>query len=172
MMLKPQDIVILLKLISIGPRNWSYNMLSYELAMSASEVHGGIKRVSKSHLFNKDQKVPIKQALLEYLEHGIRYSFPPDLGGMTRGMPTGIAAPPLNSMFNENEEQPVWPTADGSHRGYEFSPLFKSVPEAAKSDSALYELLALVDAIRGGRSRERKAAIREVERRLFESIHG
>jgi len=38
-------------------------------------------------------------------------------------------------------------------------PLYKSVPAAAKKDKRLYQYLVLVDAIRGGRARERSMAI-------------
>lgn len=38
--------------------------------------------------------------------------------------------------------------------------------EAARRDPALYELLALVDALRGGRARERKLAQDELARRF------
>ena len=51
-------------------------------------------------------------------------------------------------------------------RGYAFSPLYPSVPAAALQDSRLYELLALVDAIRDGRARERNLAAKELEARL------
>ena len=165
-MLKPQDIVILLKLVSLGSERWSYNQLAYELVMSPAEVHAGIKRAIQSGLFDSNQRHPIKQALFEFLKHGIKYSFPPDRGGPTRGMPTGSAAAPLSSEFIDVGENPVWPNPEGELRGYEFSPLYKSVPEAAKKDSGLYELLALVDAVRGGRARERNMAIDELERRL------
>ena len=51
-------------------------------------------------------------------------------------------------------------------RGLAFAPLYPSVPAAALQDSRLYELLALVDAIRDGRARERKFAAKELESRL------
>ncbi len=50
--------------------------------------------------------------------------------------------------------------------GCEFSPLYKSVPQAARRDAKLYELLALVDAIRAGGGQEREAAVRELQARL------
>ena len=43
-------------------------------------------------------------------------------------------------------------------RGVTFEPLHKSAPAAARKDPALYELLALIDAVRDGRVRERKLA--------------
>ena len=41
-----------------------------------------------------------------------------------------------------------------------------AAPLAAEKDKALYELLALVDAVRAGRAREQALAIRELEARL------
>lgn len=82
-------------------------------------------------------------------------------------MPTSYAAPPLNKeIVQSSEYPPVWPYAKGTVRGYEFSPLHKSVPLAAEKDGELYELLALVDAIRGGRAREASIAIKQLKDRL------
>jgi hypothetical protein len=167
MALKPQDIVILLKLVILGNRPWSYNALAYELAMSPSEVHSGVKRAVAARLFDSQRNVPIIRALKEFLVHGVKYAYPPDRGPLTRGMPTSYAAPPLNTLIVQpNEPPPVWPDPEGTARGYEFSPLYKSVPKAAARDSALYELLALVDAIRDGRARERELAVKELTARL------
>jgi hypothetical protein len=66
----------------------------------------------------------------------------------------------------------VWPSPDGPVRGAAFEPLYPSVPEAAKRDSCLYELLALIDAIRDGRVRERKLAEKELVTRLRSKDHG
>ena len=60
----------------------------------------------------------------------------------------------------------MWPYAEGKVRGYAFAPLYRTVPEAALRDPALYELLALVDAIRDGRARERSLARQALEKRL------
>jgi len=167
MTLKPQDIVILLKLVVIGDRPWSFSSLALELGMSSSEVHGGIKRATTSRLYDPSRKVPIMRSLLEFLVHGVKYVFPPEAGSPTRGMPTSYAAPPLNTLIVQtNELPPVWPSSDGNARGYEFSPLFHSVPTAAANDGALYELLALVDAIRDGRARERELAVKELTMRF------
>ncbi len=167
MILKPQDIVVLLKLVAIGDSRWSYNSLANELAMSPAEVHAGIKRCIAAKLFDRQRKVPIKSALQEFLAHGIKYAFPPDRGTMTRGIPTGFAAPPLNLRIAQpSDDPPVWPYPEGNVKGYSFSPLYKSVPKAVATDHALYELLALVDAIRDGRARERELAVKELADRL------
>jgi len=167
MILKPQDVLIVLKLVALGKKGWSYKTLAGELFMSSSEVHSGIKRASAANLLDHYQKVPIKKAIEEFIIHGVKYAFPPDRGDPTRGMPTGYAAPPLVNHFQIGKEPPpVWPDPEGNVKGYEFSPLYKSVPKAATVDLKLYELLALVDAIRDGRAREKNLAVSEMIKRL------
>ncbi len=56
----------------------------------------------------------------------------------------------------------MWPHPKGSVRGMSFSPLYSLPPRAAQKDAKFYELLVLVDAIRGGRARE--LAIRELKK--------
>ncbi len=167
--LKPQDILILLKLVAIGQRDWSYNRLAVELGMSPSEVHAAIKRAMVAGLaVNKENKIIVNiRNIEEFIIHGLRYVFVPRRGEMQRGIPTAHAAPPLQNLFvPDGEPPPVWPDPKGEVRGMTFSPLYKSVPEAVRHDRALYELLVLVDGIRGGRARERKIAARELKQRL------
>lgn len=135
--------------------------------MSPSEVHAGIKRAAGARLFDSQRNVPIMRSLQEFLVHGVQYAFPPDRGHLTRGIPTSYAAPPLNSLLAKSEEPPpVWPDPEGTARGYGYSPLYRSVPKAVSGDNALYELLALVDAIRDGRAREREMAVELLTERL------
>ena len=84
---------------------------------------------------------------------------------MVRGIATAHSAPPLNNEIM-SEEQFVWPYAKGTVRGHSIIPLYPSVPEAALKDAKLYELLALVDALRVGRAREKELAIIEIKTRL------
>lgn len=172
MTLKPQDIVVLLKLISVRSNEWSFASLAAELFMSPSEVHAGIKRATTARLFDESRKMPVRKNLEEFLVHGVKYAFPPQHGALTRGIPTGYAAYPLNEVLavGANDVPPVWPHPEGEVRGYEFSPLYKSVPSAALKDKGLYALLALLDAIRDGRARERELAIRELNKRLGDQL--
>lgn len=170
MILKPQDVVVLLKLVAIGSEPWTFQRLAVELSVSQSEVHAGVRRAVAARLMSDASTAsgrPVREALLEFLVHGVKYAFPPERGGLTRGVPTGYAAPPLNKLIvGSSDPPPVWPYAEGSVRGLAFTPLYPSVPAAALKDPLLYELLALVDAIRDGRARERNLAAKELESRL------
>jgi hypothetical protein len=169
MNLKPQDILVLLKLVVLGKKHWTFNELSVELGMSPSEVHAAAKRALAASLAIKDDdKIrPNIRNLQEFLIHGIQYVFMPERGELNRGIPTAYAAEPMASyIVADNEPPPVWPDPEGDVRGMSFTPLYKSAPKAAKKDPKLYELLVLVDGIRGGRARERDFAIKELKKRM------
>jgi len=170
--LKPQDICVLLKIVALEGTPWSYSQLAYELGMSASEVHAGVKRATEASLIRLEQDwgAPDPSALQELIVYGLKYVFAPVRGGLTRGIPTSFGAPPLDRLLAPAEEPPVWPDEEGEVRGYAFSPLYKSVPFAARRDARLYELLALVDALRGGGAHERDVAIRELGVRLHPQL--
>ena len=173
MNLKPQDVLVALKLIAIGEDEWSYNRLAIELDMSPSEVHAGVKRLIKAQLVldHDGRAIPNRSNLEEFLIRAIQFVFVPEIGGLTRGMPTRYAAPPLEKHFRRDSEPvPVWPDSDGTERGMSFEPLYRSVPAAASRDQKLYELLVLVDAIRGGRARERAMGVTELKKRLKTSV--
>ncbi len=89
MLLKPQDILVMLKLLSIGGQNWTYARLGVQLDMSPSQLHAAVKRALAAQLAVKKggSIVPNRRSLEEFLVHGVKYVFVPELGGLTRGMP-------------------------------------------------------------------------------------
>lgn len=104
-------------------------------------------------------------ALLEFLEHGLKYVYPQQPGPLVRGMATAHSAEPLVNDIQANE-QVVWPYAEGNIRGQAIEPLHPNVPAACMEDKNLYELLALIDALRIGRKREKQIAMEELKKRL------
>lgn len=166
MVTKPQDVVVALKLSLNGARG-SYADLSQELGMSASEVHAAVRRLGEANLVDPETKEIRREALRNFLVHGVPYAFPVRPKEVTRGMPTAWAAPVLSGKISATEQiPPVWPDPDGQAQGAAVHPLYGSVPGAARRDPALYDLLALVDALRIGRARERNLAEKEITLRL------
>jgi hypothetical protein len=181
--LHPQDVVVLLKLVANrdGSKRWTYADLSKDLFMSGSQVFRSVARAETARLLaaptippppdsGEPARVwlwPNNSNLKEFLIHGVKYAFPVVRGGPTRGVPTAEATSPLDRHFRQDFQlPPVWPHPAGPFRGIAFSPLYKNVPQAALHDPKLYELLALVDAIREGRAREREIAIKELSARI------
>ena len=163
--IKPQDIVLLLKIISDNNSDWNQKPVALELGLSQSEVSESVARSKFSGLLEPNGKKVMKMALMEFLQFGLRYVFPQRPGPILRGIPTSHSASPLKEHF-QSEEQYVWPFAKGTVRGQSIIPLYPSVPEAALNDPKLYELLALVDALRVGRAREKSFAIDELQKRF------
>jgi hypothetical protein len=157
-----QDVALLLKLaIQDAPQVPSKD-LAESLFISPSEVSKSLKRSAESgllHIANGEKRVN-RSALMEFLSHGFKYVFPPARGSLARGVPTGASAEPLKSRFLADVDPPeVWPYFEGKARGIAFAPLYKGAPKAALRDPKFYRVLALCDAVRGGRTRERNLAI-------------
>jgi len=169
MIARSLDVVVLLKLLIVAPGK-TYAQLSQELGISASEIHAAVRRSMEAGLVGSDTRAPLRKPLEDYLLHGVRYAFPAMLGSISRGMPTAYAAPPLSAQITSDDLPPVWPDPEGTVRGLALEPLYRTVPRAAKSDPKLYELLALVDALRVGRARERKLAEKELKQRLSHAL--
>jgi len=199
--MKSQDILLLLKLISLhGNHNeagkksqvidfsekwkgWKVNehtpdyieiessnsMLSVrglanQTGISKSQVSLSLNRCIDVGLAKLDRKTlspkANTQALLEFIAYGIRYVFPVKAGVVTRGIPTSFAAPVFKEqLISLAELPPVWSHVNGNVKGVAIEPLHKNIGQAVNNDIVLYALLALTDAIRLGKPRERNLAI-------------
>lgn len=167
--LKPQDLVLALKLVALGPAEWTQANVARALHMSAGEVNHGLKRLAACHLYVAAERRVVRASLREFLVSGLRYVFPAQLGLMGRGMPTAFSAAPLAQKLRlGGEDRVVWLAsgAAASERGRVIVPLYPSAPLAAAEDPVLHELLALADALRVGRARERSLARTELGKRL------
>lgn len=165
MQIKPQDILILLKIVSINSDAWNQKPIAEDLGLSQSEVSESVARSKYAGLLDPKGKKVMKLALMEFLQYGIRYAFPQKPGPVVRGIPTSHSASPLKEEIQSTENY-VWPYAKGTVRGHSIIPLYLSVPEAVLKDEVLYELLVLVDALRVGRAREKEIAVVELKKRL------
>ena len=169
--LLPQDVLVLVKLVSYRRVRPPIAQVAADLALSPSQVHS-LKRLERSRLIDVETGRPLLKAVEEFLIHGVKYAFPVQHGQATRGIPTAHAAPPLKERISQVDLPPVWPDAEGDVRGVTLEPLHKAVPKAARRDPALYELLALIDALRDGRAREGQLAERELSARLRKFLRG
>ena len=157
-MLKGQDIVVLAAIMDGRRQDESYAELAERTCLSVSEAHAAIKRLREASLVGEGRRI-VKHNVLEFLVHGLRYAFPfRQSGGMAKGMPTSYAAPVAEGMFAVAGICPVWRSQSGDTYGQAFDPLYTTVPNAAAKDRKLYDHLAVIDMLRGGRLRERRFA--------------
>ena len=96
--------------------------------------------------------------LSEFVIYGARIAFVPERTPVTTGVPTSHSAPAFAGVFAPGSQDYVWPHPNGKVRGLGIEPLHPCAPFAAMQDAQLYEMLALLDALRVGRARERGMA--------------
>ncbi|MBO0592919.1 hypothetical protein I2486_16060 [Cellulophaga sp. E16_2] len=163
--MKPQDIVVLAKIIAMGNDGYIQMLLAQTLFMSQSEISSSLKRSAYAGLLiNKGNEVE-RKLFFEFIKYGLSYVFPVHPGPLVRGTATAHSAPPLELEFVSDEKY-VWPYAKGYSRGQSITPLYPTVPQAAILDENLHELLSLFDAVRAGRAREKNRALEILEQRL------
>jgi hypothetical protein len=194
--LKPQDVIVALKLGLVRGSQQTLSQLGHALGLSASEVHASINRGSAAALVDLQERRVRARNFLEFLEHGIRFVFVAERGPIVRGVPTAHSAPPLarpigmleqlyrpssgpdsqapsgllSKPYEAHGDPPVvWPHPEGTVRGESIEPLYPSAVDAALRDPQLHQGLALVDVLRIGRSREKELAIAHLKQLLSPS---
>jgi hypothetical protein len=164
--IRPQDVVVLLKIIALRDQEWRFIDIATSLDLSPSEISESLNRSAFARLIDESKKKVFKNSLLEFLVHGIKYVFPVQPNGALKGLPTAHSAPPLSGLTVPSSERYVWPDVEGKASGQAIEPLYAGVVKASKQDPKLYELLSLVDAIRVGKAREQTMAENELRKRI------
>jgi hypothetical protein len=144
-------------------------VLSPEVAALALQEPAAIYRVARRKRQRGEDAPPDNpvrphaRQLAEFALHGAKYAFSADKTPSTIGVPTSHSAPAFAGVFAPGSEDYVWPHPNGTMRGIGIEPLHPSVPFAAMQDAKLYEMLALFDALRVGRARERGMALERLQ---------
>lgn len=166
--MRPQDVVVLLKILSTSQLDWQYRDLAAELSISVSEVSESLTRSHVAGLVDVSRRKVHRQSLMEFIQHGLRYVFPALPGTLVTGVPTAHSQQYFKKKFDADIDY-VWPDDNGKSRGLALMPLHKGVPQAVKKDEQLYEWLAAIDILRAGRAREKKIALEVLKKGLHES---
>ncbi len=165
--LRPLDLAVVLALaVRKDAPGSTFGELGDMLGLSPSTVHGALERLHNSGLVRPGTREPNRWALQKFIEHGARYAFPPAFGGEVRGVPTAHSAPGLRDEFDA-EHAWVWPDVDGPAQGRALAPLYPKAIGLPSRAPEVYHALTLVDAVRAGQARERKAAIARLNEMLI-----
>jgi hypothetical protein len=161
--MRPQDIVVVLKIVLKRNNEWQMKDLSNELSISLSEVSESINRSVIAGLIANDKKTVLKQSLLEFIKFGLKYVFPVKPGGMIVGLPTAHSNEIIKKEIISKEVY-VIPYFEGSTKGFEIEPLYAKLPIACSKDPELCLVIGLIDCLRIGKNREVQIAHRELEK--------
>jgi hypothetical protein len=164
--MRPQDVAILLKIISMNGQYWQLSVLANSLRISISEISESLSRSQFAGLIDYHKKKVNRQNLMEFLEHGVRYVFPQQPGSMVRGILTAHSHPFMKKSFI-SEMNYVWPDNKGEVMGLMIEPLYPKQVDAVKEDPEYYKLMALIDVIRVGKVREVKYAVNELKKNIL-----
>lgn len=164
--MRPQDIVVLLKVIINGDQPWQNKDLAIALFLSPAEISLSFQRSVMAGLIDRGKKGVHRQTLMEFIEFGLHVVFPVVPGGIVNGLATAHSHPYIQQ-YIKSERVYVWPDAMGKQRGETILPLYDNVVHAAMADPELYKMLALIDVIRVGKVRELKIAIGELHRLIL-----
>lgn len=164
--MRPQDIVVLLKIIAITNKEWRNIDIANAIRISPSEVSEALNRCKIASLIDSNKRRVNINSFIEFLIYGLKYVFPTEPGAIVKGIPTAHSASPIKEHISSGIDVYVWPYVKGSHRGQAIEPLYKTLPQIVLEDKFFYELLTIVDTIRVGRVREIKIAIDELNKRL------
>ncbi|MFC2112260.1 hypothetical protein ACFLTA_03250 [Bacteroidota bacterium] len=163
--MRPQDIVILMKIIALEHDNWRNLDLAHSLHISASEVSEALNRCKIAGLIDHRKRNIHPNALKEFLIYGLKYVFPAEPGGIVKGIPTAHSANPIKKNFMSDSIY-VWSHEKGNAMGQAIEPLYSTVPGVVYEDEKFYELMVIIDTIRIGRAREISIAIEELNHRI------
>jgi len=157
-MLRPLDLTVLAFLRSVlRDRPWTQMDVAAGLGVSQSSVHRALQQLEASRLLGDDDR-----RLRDLLVHAVAHVYPPQLGPPARGVPTSHSHPTLAGTIRSSDAI-VWPHDGGDSMGVALDPLHPCVPAAALRAPAFHELMALIDALRLGRARERALATQRLD---------
>ncbi len=89
--LKPQDVLILLKIVSLNNDTWFHHTIAQDLGISQSEVSQSLNRSKYSGLIDSQRKNVNRVALKEFLFHGIAYAKGTDRGQAVEPLYNSVA---------------------------------------------------------------------------------
>jgi len=164
--MRPQDIVVLLKILTFSDENWTLADISEALKISIAEISGSLERSRVAGFLNQTKRKVNRLALREFLIHGLKYVFPAQIGATVRGIATAHSASPVKEQITEGKDIYVWAYSRGTRRGNSIVPLYKTIPKIVGSQHELYEYLVITDTLRIGRVREVEIATVELDKRL------
>lgn len=163
--MRPQDIVILLKIITLDNKNWQLKDLANLLHISNSEVSESLDRSLYAGLIDFEKRHVQRANFIDFLVHGMKYVFPAHPGIFTRGVPTAHSHP-FMQVFIKSEQAYVWPSSSGTVMGQAIEPFYTNQVKAIEEDEELYQFLALLDVIRVGKIREKNIAEKKLKELL------
>lgn len=160
-MLNGRDIFVLAALSIDSSRDRkTIRSISEELGVPHAGIQRSVARLSEAGLYLPRRGAVVESLAVDLMTTGVRFLVPPKYLGQGVGLPTAWYGGRLASRIRSGgEDLPVvWPDPGGGVHGVWLEPLDPAVPELARANAELGELLRAIDASRIGGAREREVA--------------
>ena len=145
--IKPQDIVILGKLIS--EKVWpSQKEIGDSLKLSQAEISHALKTMDQIGLINLTTKKINKLAVMEFITHGLKYLYPIEKKGTGRGILIGPSSSTFKGKVQSDEYNYIWPDPNGESKGIVVTPLLPEL-SSIKGNEVLFTYLNVIEIFRG-----------------------
>lgn len=86
--MRPQDVVLLLKILLLEETEWQSKDLASTLLLSPAEISFSLKRCHYARLLDSTGRRVARRTLTEFLLYGLSVVFPTQPGAQARGLPT------------------------------------------------------------------------------------
>jgi hypothetical protein len=164
--IKPQDILLLSKLISLNGMHERQIDLATDLDLSQAEVANSLERLKRASLIDETKKNVNRLAAIEFFKHAIKFLFPIEYDAPSRGVLIGPSAEFIRKEVRSRDDMSyILEDLNGESSGVSIRPIYPSVLKAIKGNEMMYQLLCLVDVLRGlGGVRHRQFAETEISK--------
>lgn len=161
--MRPLDVVILAR-IATQEGSWRMKDIARDLKISASEVSESLHRSSVVGLLSQDKRRINFAAFMEFLTHGLKYTFPITLGESCCGM--RVSHPAIAKAEGMAGMIYVWTFEKGDVMGQSIEPLHRNVPAVCEEDPKFCKVMILIEFLRMGNPKYFVLALREL-REIF-----
>jgi hypothetical protein len=142
--MKPQDILIALKILANPDTPFRQMDLALSLHLSISEISRALNRLASQHLYIKANKTIAVPQFLYFIEHAAPFIFRLNRTGPTSGNPLFQSQWVQQNRYNP-PIQWGWEGHHGTQNLHGYSPFHKSVPKACAKDSAFRRMVLLFE---------------------------
>ena len=146
--IKPQDVVILGKLIS--EKVWpSQKEIGESLKISQAEISHALKTLDHVGLINLTTKTINKLAVTEFITHALKFLYRIEKKGTGRGILIGPSSSTFKGKVQSDEYNYIWPDPSGDSKGIVITPLITELSSSVMENEIMYKFLNIVEIFRG-----------------------
>lgn len=160
--LKPQDVLLACQLALSGKISPTHEVLGKMLHLAPSTVYEALKRCRQAKLVTDTEYGPkvVQHRLYDFLVHAVPVLYYPRRVASIRGIPTALFYSSFRGKFTKpGDLATVWPYSKGKEIGEGLLPIYPSIPIACSQNVELYELMATIEVLRVGKTREKAVAL-------------